>query len=143
MKVRNPSKRNKISGKAKVTLPEKQCDQYPAISYRYMTTNKQYSLKDKCEPIMLAHILHKRLLEITQKPWIYWSQQDKGYGFETLEYSRININPSGCELTGDEKIIIFRFDSSRCRILGFRKDSCPTLYIIGFDLNFSAYNHGN
>ena len=143
MSIRNPGKKNRVSGKSKVTLSEKQCDQYPAISYRYMTTNKQYSLKDKCEPIALAHALHKRLLEITQKSWLFWSQQDKNYGFETLEFSRIKIKPSGYELTGDEKIFIFRFNSSNCRILGFRKDSCPTLYILGFDLKFSAYNHGS
>ena len=57
MSIRNPGKKNRVSGKSKVTLSEKQCDQYPAISYRYMTTNKQYSLKDKCEPIALAHAL--------------------------------------------------------------------------------------
>ena len=47
----------------------------------------------------------------------------------------------------DEKIYIFRFktadNKNNGRILGFKKDRCPIYYIIGFDFDFSAYDHGS
>ena len=88
-----------------------------------------------------------RLIEISKKTWKEWLQESKKVGCETLDYSRININPTGINLVNDEKIYIFRFKTAdnkdNGRILGFKKDKCPIYYIIGFDFNLSAYDHGS
>lgn len=45
-------------------------------------------------------------------------------------------------LTNDSKIIIFRFNKQKCRILLVQSRKCPSLlYVIGYDWNFSAYKH--
>jgi hypothetical protein len=47
-------------------------------------------------------------------------------------------------LSEDSKIIVFRFNNQKSRILGVRSQECNSiLYIIGYDWDFSAYNHGN
>lgn len=139
MKVKRKATSNKI--KARENALPTFCDQFPAISYRYITTNKRYRIDNKDGK--LAYILHNRLIEIMQNDWKYWHTQNKKRGLETINYSEINFSPCNYTLTGDEKIIVFRFDGDDKRILGFKKNNCPILYIIGFDLNYSAYNHGS
>jgi hypothetical protein len=34
------------------------------------------------------------------------------------------------------------YAGKNARILGIREDGCPILHIIGYDFDFSAYNHG-
>ena len=45
-------------------------------------------------------------------------------------------------LTNDSKIIIFRFNKQKCRMLLVQSKKCPSLlYVIGYDWNYSAYKH--
>ena len=50
-------------------------------------------------------------------------------------------------MTGDENIYVFRVKSGRisdeARILGYKEDGCPIYYIIEYDFDYSAYEHGN
>ena len=61
---------------------------------------------------------------------------------------RFNINMDSIKkelrLADDSKIIVFRFGKSqKYRILGVQcKDCASILYIIGYDWDFSAYDHG-
>lgn len=46
------------------------------------------------------------------------------------------------ELTNDSKIIVFRFNKQKCRMLLVQSKKCPSLlYVIGYDWNYSAYKH--
>ena len=47
------------------------------------------------------------------------------------------------QLTSDSKIIVFRFNKQMCRILLVQSKLCSNLlYVIGYDWNYTAYNHG-
>lgn len=121
------------------------CEQHPAFSYQHLTTNKEYNFeyfKDKNERMRAQSAAIKRLEEISENEWKYWNTQSKNVGLESIEYSGIYIIPKGIVLSPDPKIYVFRFCSQEYRILGFRKESCPILFIIGYDFAHNAYNHG-
>ena len=45
-------------------------------------------------------------------------------------------------MSDDSKIIVIRFDNKNKRILGVKSQECDSiLYIIGYDWNFTAYEH--
>lgn len=127
-------------------------DQYPWISFRYMTRNKDYSLDalDKMhgtnrETTLLC--LHNKLQEISSNPWTYWSQLRKKSGLESIQYDRLRFKANEeAPLTSDATVYVFRFDThlgtGTGRIIGFKDSPCATLHIIGYDFDFSAYDHG-
>ena len=63
-------------------------------------------------------------------------------GFEKLPRARIQFRPSW-NLPEDENVLIFRFKSSDYRMLCVKDKKREVLYIIGFDFDFSAYDHGD
>lgn len=121
------------------------CQQYPAFSFLYLTTNKRYTFdyfgKSKQEKLRVRAELHDRLETISQKSWRDWISDAKGVGFETLNFDILHVAPKGISLTPDENIYVFRFDKQDKRIIGFRKDECPILYIFAYDFDHSAYPH--
>lgn len=148
-KLRPKAPNNKIDGKAN---SNQGCcsDQYPWFSFRSLTKNSKYNLNDLPagtvrEQVLLS--LYLRLNELSQQPWLYWTQQPKRTGLETLSYHQLNFSAAPeAGLTKDTTIYVFRFDThlgaGQGRIIGYKKAPCAVLYIIGFDLDFSAYNHG-
>jgi hypothetical protein len=123
------------------------CPQIPAFSFAYLTNNSSHNLEyfsdpnDKRTAIENVYI---RLVEIGKRNWLYWQQQGKKVGLELLSANEISFSPSDIKLTPDEKIIVFRvkgYAGKDSRILGIREDGCPILHIIGYDFDFSAYNH--
>ena len=125
-------------------------DQFPWISFQSMTTNADYNLKSlPAGPVRELTLvgLYKRLQELSNNPWVYWTQRPKQSGLETLSYGDLNFaaGPSAI-LSKDTTIYVFRFDSyqgsGKGRILGYKNSPCSVFHIIGYDLNFSAYNHG-
>lgn len=90
--------------------------------------------------------LAKRLIEISQMPWFFWYDCGKKVGVETIPFYEINFSPNGLDLTPDEKVIVFRFASGTCRMIGTKGklcSTCATYYVIGLDFNYSAYDHGS
>lgn len=150
---------SKIKGKheqPKISVKDEQSrcssDQYPWISFRYMTKNKDHSL-DALEKIQGANrettllCLHNKLQEISSKPWTYWLQLRKQSGLESISYDDLHFKASDeASLTSDTKIFVLRFDThlgaGKGRIIGFKDSPCATLHIIGYDFDFSAYDHG-
>lgn len=126
----------------------KKCEQYPAFSFRYLTTNSTYNLNyfkstQESEKNKMLAELSKRITEITSDTWLKWGSKGKKIGYETLIYSNLafSSNKLPDTFTKDEKVYIFRLNGSSYRFIGVKIDYCPTLYIIGFDFNFSAYKH--
>ena len=119
------------------------------LSFQYSIKNKKYTIegklkeKDKCNKIMLE--LFEKLYEISSLTWKELKNKPKNSGYETIPISSFNINFDSIKeelsLSNDSKIIIFRFCKQDYRILGVQRQD--TLYIIGYDWNFNAYNHGN
>ena len=151
-KLKNQTRKVKINGDVAIKSVGESCAQYPTFSFFHLTTNKTYNFdffgnNQKNESSKTHQNCLSRLIEISKKTWKEWLQESKKFGCETLDYSRININPMGINLVNDEKIYIFRFKTAdnkdNGRILGFKKDKCPIYYIIGFDFNLSAYDHGS
>lgn len=122
------------------------CEQYPAFSFRYLTRNNQYQFdyfSNQNDKDKMMSLLLERVREISEKPYTYWNGLSKNQGSEMIPYSEMKVNPNGLILSQDDKLIVFRFNRQQYRIIGIRIESCPILYIIGFDFNYSAYSHGS
>lgn len=139
---------NKIDGKANAA-PLCCSEQYPWFSFKDLTTNSSFNLDNlpagKAREITLAS-LFERLNEISSKSWVYWHQNQKSLGLETMTYDNLyfSAHPDAV-ISKDTKVYIFRFDTylgfRKGRIIGYKKSPCSVLHIIGFDINFSAYDH--
>lgn len=84
-----------------------------------------------------------RLTEISGETWVYWQSLSKNHGIETFSAKQLKFSPSRYKFASDEKVIVFRFFNQDFRIIGFKDSRLPTYYIIGFDFDYSAYNHGS
>ena len=66
-------------------------------------------------------------------------------GFENLNFQNIKFKPDGVELSKDTNISVFRFGDNNSggnyRVLGFFSEDNPIFNIIGFDFDYSAYEH--
>lgn len=145
-------KRNKSTPQIKhpTILSQQHCPEHPSFSFVYLTKNKNYNFeffsKQKRDRQEAQSKLTERIIQISQEPWDFWYAQSKDVGIETIPFDQINFSPNGLEMTPDEKVIVFRFASAKCRIIGVKGklcSSCATYYVIGFDFNYSAYDHGN
>lgn len=132
------------------------CIQYPFFSFRFLTTNSNHNwnyFKDTADYHKTLTSFTNRLEDISRENWLYWSHQGKENGIEAIDYSRMRFQASITDehkrqlgFTKDTKVMVFRFDTfqgnGRGRIMGFKSTPCSAFYIIGFDFDFSAYNHG-
>lgn len=131
------------------TLPFSQTKSTPKsrinFSLEHMTTNTKYTFdyfgKSIRDELAARQALSALLRELSCKTWMEVAQLDKTTqcGFETIPAMQINFKPSRYEFSPDEKVWVFRFGKQRYRLIGIQDSG--TLYIIGYDLNFSAYNH--
>lgn len=148
-KIRSTQQPIKIDGK----LSEYQgcfSAQYPWFSFKDVTKNSKYNLdtlSTGTEKEKTLNGLFDKLNKLSEKPWIYWMQNRKQSGLETLSYNDLNFKAGpDAEISKDTTVYIFRFDtykgSDKGRVIGYKKTPCAVLHIIGYDLDFSAYNHG-
>lgn len=141
----------KPSSNAKIQRPEPGCisEQYPHISFRYMTKNSDHNFDyiENCvdrDQALIATNLFRRLEEITKLSWQQLGADRKQNGYETLRRKQIKFKGTDAN-TEDSKVYVFRFDthrgSGKGRIVGFKDSPCSALFVIGFDFDFDAYNH--
>ncbi len=150
-KLREKADAPKLKGKQKDQDQGCGSDQYPWISFRYMTANREHSLAflgslDLRDRERTQAGLLTRLDEISRFPWLYWMGMQKAAGLETLPADELEFLPGyGAPVTKDMTLYIFRFDtyqgSKKGRIIGFKLAPCSAYHIIGYDMNFSAYRH--
>lgn len=114
----------------------------PSFSFCYLTTSKKYNFSnlDKGKQKEWSTALVKRMIEISKESWNYWLSLRKEQGLETLAYEKINFSPNGIDISQEAKMFIFRFNSQKGRIIGFKVGTI--FYVIGFDFDYSAYDHG-
>lgn len=148
-KIRNKSETPKIKKTSADKSQGCSSDQYPWLSFRFMTRNKDHYIGfldslDKNEREITLKSLYDRFEEITQSTWTYWHQMNKKVGFETISYNQLKFSPNTA-LTRDTTIFVFRFDTYRGnkkgRIIGFKNSPCAAFQIIGYDFDFSGYDH--
>lgn len=126
-------------------------EQYPWFSFKSLTANARYNLSKLPaghEKVQVLDGLLAKLNELSNEPWVYWTQQPKNAGLETLTYDKLKFKANkGSVLTGDTTIYVFRFDThlgvKKGRIIGYKESPCSVFHIIGYDLDFSAYDHGD
>ena len=92
--------------------------------------------------------LFEKLEELSKLTWKELQNRPKEAGYETIPISQFKIDLTNIKndlnLADDSKIIVFRFNNQNARLLGVRSQECSSiLYIIGYDWDFSAYDHGN
>ena len=142
-------KKQNVKSKVSSTPDVDKCPQNVSFSMEHLTKNKQYNFDffsdDTHRKINAKAAVYDRLEELSKNTWLYWNGLSKNQGCETLKCDRIRFSPSGYIFTNDEKVIVFRFSflGSDCRILGIKKSPCSVFYIIGFDFDHSAYDHGS
>lgn len=135
-------------------MPEK-CvanDNHIVISFKYSLKDKRYTIdaklggKSKCNKDL--QMLFEKLVTISHTSWQELKSRPREVGYEMIPVSEFHINMGNIkkelELSEDSKIIVFRFGTSqKYRLFGVRCKGCSSiLYIIGYDWDYSAYNHG-
>lgn len=121
-----------------------------SFSFLYITTNKKYCLdffssKQLRDELDARQKLGQLLRTLSKTTWLdtFRKRKDEFGGTEQIALSEMNFMPSGDYFSEDANVLSFRFGTGeKYRLLGIRDEPCQTLYIIGFDFNFSAYNHG-
>lgn len=122
------------------------------LSFKYSVNNKNYKIekitKSKGKNNKTIQKLFEKFEEISNLTWKELQNRPKETGYEMIPISEFNINLDNIKrdlkLSDDSKIIVFRFNSQNCRLLGVRSQECSSiLYIIGYDWDFSAYDHGS
>ena len=119
------------------------------LSFQHSIKTKRYTIdeklneKGKCNEIVKD--LFKKFQDISNSTWQELQNKPKKSGYETIPISNFKISldiiKESLNLSDDSKIIVFRFHRQDYRILGVQKNNI--LYIIGYDWDFSSYNHGN
>ena len=128
------------------------CELNISFSFEY-SVNKKYSIeyitkkkKEKCNDIIFD--LFKKLEELSKMKFVDFQNRPKNSGYEMIPISELNfkINENCMKslcLSEDSKIIVFRFHNQNCRLLLAQSRKCSSLfYVIGYDWDFSAYDHG-
>ena len=71
-------------------------------------------------------------------------RKNEKHGAETLSMDDLRFAANGYQFSNDQKVIVFRFGgNSSYRLLGVKGNESNVLYVIGYDFDFSAYNHGS
>jgi hypothetical protein len=137
-------KRNKKNNNFK-QLSEVQTLSYPVFCFKHLTTNKSYNFdyfKNSKELNEAKSIILDKLIETQSKTWLELHQLNKRLGIETLPYSKIRFSSNDYEISKEQNIYVFRLNSQNWRMLGIKSEiNKDVLHIIGFDFDFSAYNH--
>ncbi|WP_288866768.1 hypothetical protein [uncultured Sneathia sp.] len=113
-----------------------------SVSFEIITTNSKFnfnyfSSKMIREKAKAYDELHRLLAEISNSYFKKLMNKIKNKGLEKLE--DINFKPCK-QLYNDENIYVMRFNQQKYRLIFILRDNI--VYIIGFDFNYSAYNHG-
>lgn len=113
-----------------------------SVSFEIITTNSKFnfnyfSSKMIREKAKAYDELHRLLAEISNSYFKKLINKIKNKGLEKLE--DINFKPCK-QLYNDENIYVMRFNQQKYRLIFILRDNI--VYIIGFDFNYSAYNHG-
>ena len=137
----------KVKNKKKL---KKEQVKYPVFSFQYIDlSSKQFSIeyfqKNKGLPIVSVFgSLFDKLKRISSVPILDLADTGKVAAFETLSYSQFDQKLQNLfrsvQLAPDAKLTVFRFCQQKCRLICSSDDNI--FYILAFDFNFSAYDHG-
>lgn len=141
--------------KSSVRTPTQEFNiEHALFSFKYLITNDNYTFKYFGKDSRAASLAYKGLInklnEISQEDMSSILGKPKDIGIETLPYRQFN-KPFQNILDGipviskDSKLTVLRFkagDKNYRIICKSDLSSQNIMHIIGFDFDFSAYNHG-
>lgn len=138
--------KNKEPAKPVIKRVKKQ-DGTPSISMRYLTKDFSYRAerfeKQPVERLQMLDGLYQLMNQIGNMTWTAWIMRSRKQGGPekiSKEQIRSTIIPQYAEQ--QSFFLSVRFgNADKYRLLGFREDD--VFYVIGFDLDFSAYEHGS
>ncbi len=118
------------------------------LSFRFLTSNDDYNFsffgKSKNEGQKTKAALYDRIEDITKNSWLHWHNLSKfNGGIERIPAKELKFKPCSYEFSDGDKVIIFRFNGDKYRIIGLKIENSPCFYVIGFDFDHSAYDHGS
>lgn len=122
------------------------------LSFKYSIKDKKHTidfiLKQKGNNKKTIENLFKKFEELSNFTWKDFINKPREVGYEMIPISDFFINLDNIKkdlsLSDDSKIVVFRFDNQNRRLLGVKSKECNAiLYIIGYDWDFSAYDHGS
>jgi len=131
--------------------PNMELDRQIAFSLAWLTTNKKYSFsyfrKNQVrEELQARQKLSELLLELSKLTWmkVFAKRRDEPCGTEPIPYRSLSFQANQ-DLPRDTDALSFRFGGGRYRMLAVKTSKnldSDRLYIIGYDFDFSAYDHG-
>lgn len=122
------------------------------LSFKYSIKNKKHTiehiLESKGNNKKTIKNLFKKFEELSNLKWTDFINKPREVGYEMIPISEFKINldniKKSLNVSDDTKIIVFRFDNQDKRLLGIKSKECNSiLYVIGYDWDYSAYNHGS
>lgn len=121
-----------------------------AVSFNYLTSDKNYKFDyfgtNLRKELDARKSLDELLKVINKSTWLDLQGLAKTTlgGFEKINYDSIKKSIfKNSDLTPDSVVYSFRFSSQNYRLIAFKYDKCTTLYVLGFDFDYSVYNHGS
>lgn len=123
-----------------------------SFSFKYLTSNKNHSFdyfnSDMRNCYTAYEALVERMRELCCIDMDCAKARGKVSGCEPIPYKRLSSSmKSICDsvevISKDSSLSVFRFNQNNYRLLCKTDLNHPNLlYIIGFDFNYSAYDHG-
>ena len=125
-----------------------------SFNFRYLTDNKNYNFdyfgKKELRKCSEAYSqLYSKLKVLSENDMRCWKQAGKVSVYELIPFNEFSEQfqsiLSNVDIVGkDSKIAVFRFGQNDYRIIAKEGiNQRDILYIIGFDFDYSAYNHGS
>ena len=147
-KIHFDKQQEKVSSKPVVTRNCSESDNRILFCFQHITKKKQYNIENTKDKSVYRDF-YKLISRLSLSTWndLQKKGKDNG-GYEVLDYSTLkysisdNTNSLGQTITDDTKLFVFRFGGKKYRLLGYKSSTCvPTLYILGFDLDLTLYDH--
>lgn len=120
------------------------------FSWQYLTTNKTHNFErfkgEWRQELSARQELSDLVRDLCSSTWTQalLRRKNEKHGAETLSMDDLRFAANGYQFSNDQKVIVFGLGSnSSYRLLGIKGDESNVLYVIGYDFDFSAYNHGS
>lgn len=147
MKVKKKSKEKFSQQRAREATEAIIWSEYPAFSFTHITKNNAFNMShftsgsrdmERC-----MSKLYEKLEKLSVHRWRDLLGLNKRAGIEFIPMHKLNFEPADSLIVSkDEKFISARFNGQDYRIIAVKQDKCPIMHVIGFDFDFSAYDHG-
>jgi hypothetical protein len=118
-----------------------------SFSFQSVTGKQKHNLHffDEKNGTEQIQKLFENLQDWSSQTWNALAARSKRNGFETIPLSEFKEDISdqaGFPVSKDTKILIFRFGD--CRLACLKEEgNTPLLSVLGFDWDFSLYDHGS